>query len=59
MVLEKAAGGKGRSPKDAHPAHFLAPHKGAQAEVDAHRYAHRQKEQRNCLVDRPKKMDSW
>ena len=43
MVLEKAAGGKGRSPKDAHPAHFLAPHKGAQAEVDAHRYAHRQK----------------
>ncbi len=29
MVLEKAAGGKGRSPKDAHPAHFLAPDKGA------------------------------
>ena len=36
MVLEKATGGKGRSSKDAHPAHFLAPHKGTQAEVDAH-----------------------
>ena len=43
MVFEKSASCKGYGSKDAHPAHFLAPHKGAQSKVDAHRYTHRQK----------------
>lgn len=42
MVFEEAAGGEGRSPKDAHPSHFLAANQRTQSKVQPYGSADRQ-----------------
>ena len=42
MVFEEAAGGEGRSPKDAHPSHFFAANQRAQTKIQPYGSADRQ-----------------
>lgn len=42
MVFEEAAGGEGRSPKDAHPADFFAANQRAQTKIQTNCYPYSQ-----------------